>query len=227
MATVSIGQIRKSSSTEYCTTLYTTSQIVQIPNGDSVFNETGVFFFTDSDKTTSAKLNADTSYYLRGSVLNRDNKNGRTVTLSVRLYDSADVSSYQLIKKEIYLAEGESTDFEFLFSPIATFDTVVFVINRNYSDTSSPRTNVGVTVEDAGIINNILPSGIVATQIGFQSRPSTLLQVNNEAIRVGRSGIFEINNGVKVTSVGVAAPGCSSEGAAAIDFFLLDYTYEN
>lgn len=60
-------------------------------------------------------------------------------------------------------------------------------------------------------------------KLGFQSRPGTLIVVNNEPIRVGRSGIYELDTGEKITSFMITAP----QGAINknIDAFLLDYAY--
>lgn len=73
---------------------------------------------------------------------------------------------------------------------------------------------------DFCLLHNIIPNGITWKKFGFQSRPGTLIVVNGEPIRVGRSGIYEINNGTKIKSFMVAAPGRN------IDAFLLDYLYE-
>ena len=62
------------------------------------------------------------------------------------------------------------------------------------------------------------------TKIGYQGRPGSLIVVNNEPLRVGRSGIFEINNGIEIQSFKIAAPG-GSRDINNIDAFLLDYAY--
>ena len=73
---------------------------------------------------------------------------------------------------------------------------------------------------DFCLLHNIIPDGTTWKKFGFQSRPGTLIVVNGEPIRVGRSGIYEINNGTKIKSFMIAAPG------RKIDAFLLDYLYE-
>lgn len=49
-------------------------------------------------------------------------------------------------------------------------------------------------------VNNILglQSGQVAIKIGVQSRPGQMIVINKEPIRIGRSGVYEINNGLQV-----------------------------
>lgn len=70
---------------------------------------------------------------------------------------------------------------------------------------------------------NIIPEGQKWLKFGYQSRPGNLIVVNGEPITIGRSGIYEIDNGTKITSFMVASPGGSNNDK--IDAFLLDYAY--
>lgn len=62
-------------------------------------------------------------------------------------------------------------------------------------------------------------------RFGYQCRPGSLIVVNGEPIRLGRSGIYEINNGTRINSFMIASPNGSD--SAYIDAFLLDYAYKN
>lgn len=78
-------------------------------------------------------------------------------------------------------------------------------------------------------INSILP--VNSQRVGIQTRPGTLLCINREAMRVGRSGTLEINNGLTVAFVGILAPhggqGTSgNDNNANIKDFILDYVYD-
>ena len=85
--------------------------------------------------------------------------------------------------------------------------------------------NGNVIVNDCCSLNNICPEGqIPFLKMGFQARPGTLIVVNKSPIRVGRSGIYELNNDTKIYSIMIAAPGGST--ASNIDAFLLDYAYD-
>ena len=70
-------------------------------------------------------------------------------------------------------------------------------------------------------VTNIFGGNINAVQIGIQSRPGSLFIINQEPIYLGRSGVYEVNNGTIVTSVGVAAPG--GVDISKIQDFILDY----
>lgn len=61
-------------------------------------------------------------------------------------------------------------------------------------------------------------------RFGYQCRPGSLIVVNGEPIRLGKSGIYEINNGTLITSFMIASPNGSD--SAYIDAFLLDYAYK-
>ena len=56
-------------------------------------------------------------------------------------------------------------------------------------------------------------------QIGIQSRPGLLMSINGEGIKVGRSGIYEINNGVMISSIGFVLDKNDNT------YFIMDYQY--
>lgn len=77
---------------------------------------------------------------------------------------------------------------------------------------------------DVCILNNIIPEGTSPwLKFGYQCRPGSLIVVNKEPIRVGRSGIYEINNGTKIRNFMIA--NANGHNSANIDAFLLDYAY--
>ena len=79
---------------------------------------------------------------------------------------------------------------------------------------------------DVCSLNNILSLSKAKKywiKMGYQSRPGNLIVVNGEPIRVGRSGIYELNNGTKIESFMIASPNGSEN--EKIDAFLLDYAY--
>ena len=61
-------------------------------------------------------------------------------------------------------------------------------------------------------------------KFGIQARPGTLIVVNKQPIYIGRSGIYQLNNGTDITSFMITAPGGYDNDK--IDAFLLDYMYE-
>lgn len=85
----------------------------------------------------------------------------------------------------------------------------------------------GVQQTDGDIarLNNIVPmsdsNGSTWYKFGYQGRPGDLLVINRQPIRVGRSGIYEFNNGLVVNSFMIAQPNGN------VNAFLLDYAYES
>lgn len=77
---------------------------------------------------------------------------------------------------------------------------------------------------DVCILNNLIPNNQTWLKIGYQSRPGNLIIVNKEPIIVGRSGIYELNNGTEIQNFMIASPNGSD--SSYIDAFLLDYAYQ-
>lgn len=115
---------------------------------------------------------------------------------------------------------------ELVFTPYENATCLVFQLRRvTYDYTVQPRVLTIVeqdvsssTQRDVAIVNNILPKSLV-NKIGIQTRPGSLVVINQEQMRVGKSGVLEINNGIPITSVSMVAPNNN------IDDFILDYTY--
>ena len=57
-------------------------------------------------------------------------------------------------------------------------------------------------------------------KLGYQSIPGSLIVINQQPIRVGRSGIFKLNNRMKIKSFMIASPGGALAGNTNIDAFL-------
>lgn len=72
-------------------------------------------------------------------------------------------------------------------------------------------------------LNSIVPVNTTWLKFGYQSRPGSSIVVNGQPIIVGRSGIYEINNGTTIKNFMIAAP--EGDDANNIDPFLLDYAY--
>lgn len=78
---------------------------------------------------------------------------------------------------------------------------------------------------DLCTLNNLVTESSGWLKIGYQCRPGSLIVINGEPIRVGRSGIYEINNGTIINNFMIASPGGSDN--SKIDAFLLDYAYKD
>ena len=173
------------------------------------------------------------------------------VNFSLTLYETQGSSEgkheqekQQIVEKNLELApyiDGYNDEWQaytFVFTPNEDYNYLCFKITRigyDYVNRDTPRIPFVYTAPGASDntmdfetngdlcqVNNILPR--IMNKIGIQSRPGTMFVVNREPIVLGRSGIYEVNNGTKISSVGVVAPNGSS--SVNIQDFLLDYGYE-
>lgn len=103
-------------------------------------------------------------------------------------------------------------NFEVIYTPLRDNCTKIgFILKRkryDYRGEGEERI-IKLTVNSHGIINNILPKvpgigTLKASKIGVQSKPGFLMCINGEAIRVGKTGVYEINNGVPISFFGIA-----------------------
>lgn len=69
------------------------------------------------------------------------------------------------------------------------------------------------------LVNELNPNGSL-DRIGVWSHPGLLMAVNGEEIRVGKSGLWEIDGILPIESLGIVAVDYN-------DNFSIDYTYEN
>ena len=118
---------------------------------------------------------------------------------------------------------------EFVFSPYVAVNRIGFILRRTQYDYNfsarlvkfegqSEGNDIFKDYLDVCEVENVL-DGITADKIGVQSDPGSLIIVNGEGMRIGKSGVLEINCGIPITSLGFAAP----EGN--IKDFIVDYTY--
>lgn len=98
--------------------------------------------------------------------------------------------------------DDEWADFEIIFTPLISFDTILFELQRISVDYKvEVRYPKFVYIELSEILNAIdEPSAINLNnkefiKIGVQSRPGLMMCINGEEIHTSRSGIYELKNG--------------------------------
>lgn len=114
---------------------------------------------------------------------------------------------------------------ELVFTPYRACTGILFQLRRvGYDYLVDTQRKIEFTETENGadidlaIVNNILPSN-TAEKIGLQTAPGSLVIINGESLRVGRSGVLELNCDIPIASVGLAAPHLQ------IKNFILDYIY--
>ena len=119
--------------------------------------------------------------------------------------------------------------FDIVVTPGDTYNLLVFSIDRDGQDfTETPRKWIPMQsfmIDSFGTISNIIEGYLNPyienlgrlKQIGVQSHPGLEMCINGEMIRVGRSGIYEINHGININFIGFMPD--------EDDHFIMDYQY--
>lgn len=171
-------------------------------------------------------------YYLKFRLYKRSTEQYVTVKLINTAASMAAKDATQTIKTFIVDigSTGEYQDYELILAPTANYNRIEFLLGRMVDDyntinedgTNGRKLKIDV-LQLAEIFNvvNILPieEATRLKQIGVQSTPGLELCIDGEAIKVGRTGIYEINHGIYIKFVGF----CVSDNDTRQ--FILDYQY--
>lgn len=182
-------------------------------NSDEEISEVIDSFTVDSLAASETNIGRNTIYYARTLVFSPNHNSTQLVFRMTRVaYDA-------LVQPRTWLTDASSNEERVIYSSQGNQTGIV--------STSGARIIYSQDQQQSGDLcqlYNIMPNK-EWIKFGYQCRPGALIVVNNEPIVVGRSGIYEINNGTKITSFMIASPGGSDPNN--IDAFLLDYAYND
>ena len=229
------GQFRKSQLSSYLTPLDYSLDDLRV---ESSLSKGVVFIDKGIDLEGSNILKALTSdgkqrsYYLRFKVFKQET----VQKITIRLVNTTKTQDNVQTIEDIEVPAGNTTDydiFELVISPNDnhTYNQIYFELNRELIDynTLKPDGTYGremhIEIDRLDEIYNVinfLQTSIEnkgkLKQIGVQGPPGLLMSINGEAIRIGRSGLYEINNGINTTFIGFIVE-------ADEKYFILDYQY--
>lgn len=175
---------------------------------------------------------ADGSLFLRFAVTRFTRETGVTIKLTKENTSALATNNTQTIAKITVPAAVTSEDlivplvYDIIITPNDNYGQLIFAIDRDGLDfTTTPRRWIGrhtFMVDSFGTIANIIPKLDIENmgrlkQIGVQAKPGLEMCVNGEMVRVGRSGIYELNHGIDITFLGFMPN--------EKDHFLMDYQY--
>ena len=228
-----IGQYRRSSEKVFSSSNNELSfvklenfQITNISKKISIDN------ITFQDFAIDYVMNDTLSYYLRFKVspllFNNENTD-QIIYLKLKNFNddiNQQDSDQQLLQEYKIEKELDQAYFEIIISPNKTYNRIVWELQRSrddYQNNNNGRGSAHIEVIKFGIVNNFrnkqgIPNKPLS-KIGIQGPPLMLMCINREQIRIGKNGIYEINNGVEVKSIGFVP--------ADNDYFIMDYEYKN
>ena len=225
-----IGQFRKTQLDSYFTPLE-----MELDYQQTTVNEGIVFQNVVGNLSGQNIVNNQNCYYLRFGVKQR---NDSQQIFSLKLQNSLEANDNEQFIEEYKVNRGkEIIYFEVIISPNSTYNQIVWELQRtslDYRLSNSDGSNgriMSVTMETYARLIDILtilkstyPQMEYLTKIGIQGPPSLLMCINREQIRIGKTGIYEINNGINITSISFV-PKESILNSNNLDYFIMDFEY--
>lgn len=193
----------------------------------------GIYF----DDIAIQKLfsSADGNMFLRFAVTRFTRDTGVTIKLAKENTSALSSTDVQIVSTITVPAGNNAIElstpviFDIVIAPNDDYDQLIFAIDRDGQDfTETPRKWIprqSFMVLNYGTITNIIDAYLNPyienigrlKQIGVQSHPGLEMCINGEMIRIGRSGIYEINHGVNIYFIGFMPE--------EDDHFIMDYQY--
>lgn len=178
---------------------------------------------------------ADGSMFLRFAVTRFTRETNVTIKLAKENASALSTTNIQTVATIVVPAGNTSVElstpviYDIVITPNESYGQLIFSIDRDGQDfTETPRKWIpaqSFMVQSFGSISNIITSYLNnyientgrLKQIGIQSRPGLEMCIDGEMIRVGRTGIYEINHGIDITFIGFMPE--------KEDHFIMDYQY--
>ena len=230
------GQLRRTQIESYLTPLTYTFKDIETKSAlsqgitfiDKAIVLTGNNILQSVDKTGTIIK----SYYMQIKVFKEEESEQ---LLTIKLVNTDKTKDNEQTLETITIEQGKKNDFaifEIVIPPNQSYNQIQFVLNRvlidynneNEDGTYGRKVNMEILkLKEIYNVIDFLNPAIENTgrlkQIGVQSAPGLLMSIDGEAVRVGRSGIYEINNGISVSFIGFIIEPDDNK------YFILDYQY--
>ena len=230
------GQLRRTQIESYLTPLTYTFKDIETKSAlsqgitfiDKAIVLTGNNILQSVDKTGTVIK----SYYMQIKVFKEEESEQ---LLTIKLVNTDKTKDNEQTLETITIEQGKKNDFaifEIVIPPNQSYNQIQFVLNRvlidynneNEDGTYGRKVNMEILkLKEIYNVIDFLNPAIENTgrlkQIGVQSAPGLLMSIDGEAVRVGRSGIYEINNGISVNFIGFILEPDDNK------YFIWDYQY--
>ena len=176
-------------------------------------------------------VNNQNSYYLQFEVKERMDSEQK---FYLKLRSNTQTEDNEQLIEEFTVPTGNGTRyFEVTFTPNATYNQILWELQRTALDYQLDYGRLmNITINNYTRLINIISTlkqtysnMTYLTKIGIQGPPSLLMCINGEQIRIGKSGIYEINNDIiKITSISFV-PKQATLTSNEVDYFIMDFEY--
>ena len=239
------GQYRRSSTQSYISKGYIDDDnIHEYENSPSGSISDGGIVFTDQILTFPSAIAVGQYYLLRVQIERIPSQQIFNLYLQNTSYSDDINKTSQYIGKYIVPSQlqqgGRSVIQLVLNSTSIQYNYLVFELERtikddyNYQEDGND-SQIGriakIHPTFFGRFNNIIKDNRTLTKIGIQATPGMLFCINGEGIRVGPSGMYEINNGYQINFISAAVgiktdEDITSENTYDYEYFTIDYRYK-
>ena len=224
-----IGQFRRPQLDSYMTSL--TAELDQAITSD-VTSEVINFYNACGNLTGDNILNNQNCYYLRFGIQQRSDSEQ---VFYLKLRNTEESADNEQLVEEYRVSRGVGTVyFEVILAPNSTYNQILWELQRtaldyrmiNIDGSYGRVANVVIDnysrlIDIITVLKSTYTNLEYLTKIGIQGPPSLLMCINREQIRLGKTGIYELNNGINVTSISFI-PKDSVNG---LDYFIMDFEY--
>lgn len=227
-----IGQFRRPQLDSYSTPLSMelgSQQTEHASSGDILF------YNACGNLSGDNVMNSQNCYYLRFGVKQR--KDSEQV-FYLKIRNASETEDNEQLIDEFKVTRGTGTVyFEAILSPNATYNQILWGLQRTAFDYRMLNADgtygrvmniVDYTftrlIDVLTTLKSTYPGIEYLTKIGIQGPPSLLMCINREQIRIGKTGIYEINNGINITSISFV-PKTSTLSSDGLDYFIMDFEY--
>lgn len=242
MAKYQFGQARRSTFNNFVSDLSIDDDEVKYLITESILIPETVFF-KDSKITlsgdnilqpTNESGSSIKSYYIKIKFY-KQSESDQTIT--IKLVSSNKQEDNEQIVETINISKGPEDEYviyETVLKPNQDYNEIQFILARKIEeDYLVPSGSIDgypiygremdIEIEKLQEINNLITALNVSStgklkQIGVQSAPGFLMSIDGEPVRVGRTGMYEINYGVSISYLGFIINDDKTQ-------FLLDYQY--
>lgn len=222
------GQFRSSQVDSYTTSL----QISMDRQPTEKFSSNDIVFYNVCGNLSNDNIvNNKNSYYLQFEV---QEKIDSVQKFYLKLKNTMQEKDNEQLIEEFIVPMGRGKRyFEIIFTPNSTYDQILWELQRTALDYRLDYNRLmDITVTEFVQLINILPilkqtynDITYLTKIGIQGPPSLLMCINGEQIRIGKSGIYELNNDlIKITFISFI-PKQNTFSSNTLDYFIMDFEY--